>query len=125
MLLHDRICREARRLRFLALDHSTWNANHGRPGCNFLHDDGVRADARALADGEAAEDLGTCTDNHARAKRRMAFLTAIERRAAERHALVNRAAVADLRRLADNDAHAVIDEHARANLRAGMDLDAG
>src|SRR3954466_4481909 len=55
----------------------------------------------------------------------MALLTAIERRAAERHALIDGAAVADLGRLADHHAHAVVDEHARADLRARMDLDAG
>ena len=49
----------------------------------------------------------------------------VERRAAERDALVDRAVVADLGRLADHDAHAVVDEDAPADLRARMDLDAG
>ena len=48
-----------------------------------------------------------------------------QRGAAERHALVDRAVVADLGRLADHDAHAVVDEDAPADRRAGVDLDAG
>lgn len=47
-----------------------------------------------------------------------------EARAAQRYALVNRAAVADLRRFTDDHAHAVIDEHGFSDLRAGMNLDA-
>ena len=53
------------------------------------------------------------------------LVAAIERGAAERHALVDGAVVADFRGLADHHAHAVVDEHAPADLRAGMDLDAG
>ena len=45
--------------------------------------------------------------------------------AAEGHAVVDGAVVADLRRLAEDDAHAVVDEQALADLRAGVDLDAG
>ena len=45
--------------------------------------------------------------------------------AAQGHALVEVAVVADLRRLADDDAHAVVDEEALADLGAGVDLDAG
>ena len=45
--------------------------------------------------------------------------------AAQRHALVEHHVVADLGRLADDDAHAVVDEEALADLRAGVNLDAG
>ena len=45
--------------------------------------------------------------------------------AAQGDALVERDVVADDRGLADDDAHAVIDEEAAADLRAGMNLDAG
>jgi len=45
--------------------------------------------------------------------------------AAEGHAVVDGAVVADLRRLAEDDAHAVVDEQAAADLRAGVNLDAG
>ena len=58
------------------------------------------------------------------AERRVA-LGAPRARAAERHALGQVAVVADDRRLADDDAHAVVDEEPLADLRAGVDLDAG
>ena len=52
-------------------------------------------------------------------------LAAMERGAAEGHALIERHVVADLGGLADHHAHAVVDEQAPADLGAGMDLDAG
>ncbi len=45
--------------------------------------------------------------------------------AAERDALVEGYVVADDRSFTDDHAHAVIDEEAAADLRAGMNLDAG
>ena len=45
--------------------------------------------------------------------------------AAEGDAVVDGAVVADLGGLADDDAHAVVDEQALADLRAGVYLDAG
>jgi len=45
--------------------------------------------------------------------------------AAQRDAVVDGAVVADLGGLAEDDAHAVIDEQALADLCAGVDLDAG
>src|SRR6185503_12305685 len=106
-------------------DDAAGNADHRGAGEHGLHHHRVRADARVVADGEAAEDLGAAADDHALPQGGMTLRTALERSAAERHALVDGAAVADLRGLADHHAHAVIDEHARAELRAGMDLDAG
>lgn len=55
----------------------------------------------------------------------MPFRPARERRAAERHALVDRAVVADLGGLADHHTHAVVDEHAPPEGCARMDFDAG
>ena len=45
--------------------------------------------------------------------------------AAERHALVERAVVADLGGLTDDDAAAVVDHQSLADFGAGVDLDAG
>ena len=45
-------------------------------------------------------------------------------RAAQRHALIDDDALFHFRRLADHDARAVVDEHARRDLGRGMDLDA-
>src|SRR5437868_632683 len=55
----------------------------------------------------------------------MAFSPAIKRCAAERNALVDGAAISHYRCLADNHAHAVIDEDATADRRARMDFNAG
>src|SRR5258708_6581938 len=125
MLLHYRVGGEARGFRFLAFDDAARNADHGRADRHFLDHDRVRADARALAHGEAAEDLRASAHHHARTERGMPFGASVERRAAERHALVDRATVAHFCRLADDDTHAVIDENARADLCPRMDLDAG
>src|ERR1043165_4661920 len=86
---------------------------------------GMRADLRPGADHEPAEHLGASADYYTGSERRMALRAAVERRAAERHGLIDGAAVAPFRRLADHHAHAVVDEHAAADLRARVDLDAG
>src|SRR5258706_16073839 len=52
-------------------------------------------------------------------------LAFIPRRAAERHAVVNGAVVADFRGFADHNAHAMVDEKAAPYLRAGVDFDTG
>src|SRR6185503_19639039 len=51
-------------------------------------------------------------------------LLTLQAGAAERHALVEGHVVADLRRLADHDPHAVVDEHAAPDARARVYLDA-
>ncbi len=48
-----------------------------------------------------------------------------ERGAAKRHALIDRAVIANFRRFTNHHAHAVIDEYTPPERRAGMDLDAG
>ena len=55
----------------------------------------------------------------------MALGALVQRGTAQRHALVDGAAVADLGGLAHHHAHGVVEEHALANLGAGVDLDAG
>ena len=52
-------------------------------------------------------------------------LARILTRTAQGHAVVDRAVVADLGGLADDDTHAVVDEQAAANGRARVDLHAG
>src|SRR5262249_36484732 len=52
-------------------------------------------------------------------------LALIERGAAQGNALIKRHIVSQLGRLADHDAHSVVDEHAPPDLGAGMNLDAG
>ena len=88
-----------------------------------LRHDGVRADDGARADRDGAEDLGARADRDAVADGGMP-LAAVARPSAERHTVVEHDVVAHFGRLADDDAHAVIDEEAAADRRAGVDLDA-
>src|SRR5919108_1968778 len=126
LLLHYGVSGEARGLLgVFALHHSRGDSDHRGTGWHFLDDNRVRADTRAVADGKAAEDLRPRANDHAGTERRMALGSRIKRRAAESHPLVNRAAIADFGGLADDHAHAVVDEDAGADLGAGMDLDPG
>ena len=82
------------------------------------------ADAAAVADGHRPEHGRPGRDDDEVLDRRMA-LAFVGARPAERDALVQRDVVTDLRRLADHDPHAVIDEDAPADRRRGVDVDAG
>ena len=121
---HLRRGRLARRIG-LGLDDPRRIADRRRARRHRLDHDRVRADAGVVADREAAQHLRVGADDHAAAERRMALGALGERRAAERHALVDGAVVADLGGLADDHAHAVVDEDAPADRRARMDLDPG
>src|SRR5690349_11276446 len=115
LLLHDRIGREARGLPCLrTFDYAAGDADYRGARGHFPDHDGVGPDVSAIADGEPAEDLGARAHDYAGPERRMALRAAIERRAAQRDPLVDRAAIADLGGFADYYPHAVIDEHARA-----------
>ncbi len=106
------------------LDDARLDADNGGVGRNLLQHDGVRADAAVVADRKRAEHLCAGRNEHVVADGRVA-LAGVLAGTAERNTVVNRAVVADLGGLADDDAHAVVDEQALADLRAGMDLDAG
>src|SRR5207245_2463073 len=75
---------------------------------DFPHDDRPGADPAAGADLERADDLRAGADDHVVAERGMALL-ALEAGAAERDTLEERDVLADLGRLSDHHAHAVID----------------
>ncbi len=64
------------------------------------------------------------TDDDVVFQRRMA-LAALQASAAEGHSLIQRAVAPDLSRLADDHAHAVIDEQPGRDLGTRVDLDAG
>ena len=64
-------------------------------------------------------------DNDTVAERRVTLLTPIKGGAAEGHALIQRAVVANLRGLANHHSHPVIDEQAFADTSSGMNLDPG
>ena len=86
--------------------------------------DAVGADLRAVADRDRAEQLRARADRDVVLHGRVA-LAGGEAGAAERDALVERHVVADLGRLADHHAGAVVDEQPLADSRGGVDLDAG
>src|SRR5690606_7227043 len=112
-------------LRIIGLDDDlARDAHRGRPRRNRTSHDGVRADLGAGTDSERPENLRASTDNHAILERRMALALA-PAGATQGNAVIKRHVVADLRRLTDNDTHAMIDEKTPADLRAGMNLDAG
>src|ERR1019366_1431178 len=81
------------------------------------------ADARVVADVDGPEDARVRPDDDVPPHLRVAHL-ALERGAAEDDALVEKAPVADAGRLADHDAHAVVDDDAPSEVRRGVDLDA-
>ena len=95
------------------------------PAGTGLQQHGVRADLGVLAHGEAAQHLGAGADDDAALQGRMALGAAVQRGAAQGHALVDGAVVADDGGLADHHAEAVVDEDAPADGGARVDLDAG
>src|SRR3989442_1302900 len=89
---------------------------------HFAHHDRAGADPAAVADRERPDDLRARADHHVAAERGGTLL-ALAAGAAKRHALQQRDVRADLRRFADDHAHAAVDEEAGTELRRGMDLD--
>src|SRR6185436_3189437 len=86
LLEHDRVRRKAIGPHAV-FDDAAGDSHHGRPGRHRLDDHRVRADARAVPYGEAAEDLGAAADHHARPEGGVALRAALERSAAQRHTL--------------------------------------
>lgn len=104
--------------------HLGRHAHGGAVGGQVLEHHAACADAGVVADVDWAEDLGARADEDIVAQGGMA-LAGVLAGAAEGHAVVDGAVVADLCRLTKDDAHAVVDEQALADLCAGVDLDAG
>ena len=108
----------------LGLDDACRIAHRGGARRHRLHDHGARADTRPVAHHKTAQHLRVGTDDHALAQRGMAFGALGQRGAAQRHALVDGAVVADLGGFAHHHTHAMVDEDPAADGGAGMDLDA-
>ena len=108
----------------LTADDPAGIANHGASVGDGLEHDRARADLYVIAKPDRAEHLRARADDHAVAQRGMP-LAVLLAGAAQRYALVQRHVVADLRRFADDDARAVVDEQPVADRRAGVNLDAG
>src|SRR5262249_50790864 len=107
----------------VAICYPPGNADHNGVRGNLAHDDRARPDPAAVTDLEGADDLGPGPDDYVVAQGRVALL-AFQARPAEGHALQQGDVRAALGGLADDDAHAVIDEETGAELRGRMDLDA-
>src|SRR4029079_13225987 len=89
---------------------------------DVFHHDRVGSDFRAIADHDRAEDFRARPDHDTVTERRMP-LAGVPGSAAVRNSMIERAIVADFSGLPDHDAHAVIDEEAPSDTRAGMDFD--
>ena len=100
------------------------HADDHRVGRNVFDHNGVRADLGSAPMVIGPEDAGARAHGDAVLERRVA-LDPFHRSAAERDAVIEHHVVADLGRLADHDAHRVVDEEPPADRRARVDLDAG
>ncbi len=89
---------------------------------DFPDNDGARTDAGAIADLDVAEHDRMGADQHAIADLGVAVFIGLAG-AAERDALKDGAIVADDRGLADDEAGGVIEHHALADPRGGIDVD--
>ena len=83
----------------------------------------VAAHLGTIAHGEAPQHFGARSHHDVLSQGRMALFALVERGASQGHPVVDGAAIADFGRLTNHHAHAVVDEHAMADLRARVDLD--
>src|SRR5579872_3495797 len=105
-------------------DDASGHADNRAVRWNVLHDDRPGCDFCSSTDGDRSENDGAGSDHHAVFERRMA-LAALQARAAERHALIERAVAADFGGLSDDDTRSVVDEQSRAEFSPRVDFDAG
>jgi len=91
---------------------------------DILSHDGVRTDSGTLADGDGAENFGAGADGDVVADGGVALGLGKDL-AAESDAVVEHHTVADLSGLANDDAHAVVDEETAADGGAGVDFHTG
>jgi len=108
----------------LGHDDPRRDSDDGGASRDVLHDDAPRTDPRVIADVNRADDASIRPDDHSVANLRVPH-RALELRTPEIDPLVEKAIIADGRRLADHDAHTVIDDDPTSDRRGWMDLDAG
>jgi len=108
----------------LGADDLAGDADDGGMIGDGMHHHTACADLDEVADDDVAEDLCAGADHNVIAEGGVAFPLFFAG-AAESDSLVEEDIVADFGGFADDDAHAVIDEEAAANARAGVDFDAG
>ncbi len=98
------------------------HADRRRIGGHLVQHHGPRGHAGVVAHPERPQDFGARPHQHVVAEGRVA-LAVVLARAAERHALVQGAVVADFGRFADDHAHAVVDEQPLPDFGARVDFD--
>ncbi len=116
--------RIAQVVRVGASDNLAGYADHHRVGRDGFDHHGVGADAAVIADGNRTKHFGACADHDPVPDGGMPFAF-LQAGPAQGHAMVERDIRANLGGLANDHAHAMINEKAGADGCAGMDLDAG
>ena len=105
-----------------AVDQPRGHTGDGAAGGHVFQHDRARGDLGVVTDSDVAQHLGPCAQQHALADLGMA-VAAFGTGPAQGHGVQHRHLVADHRRLADDDARAVVEEQARPQLRRWMDVD--
>src|SRR5579884_691820 len=105
-------------------DNAAGHTHHRGIRWHVAQHNGVGADLRAGAHGEAAQHLGARANRHTVFNGRMA-LARLFASAAQGHALQDRDVVANLGRFADDHTGTVVDEQAGADLGSRVNLDLG
>ena len=105
-------------------DDPAGHADDRRIGRHLAQDDRIGRNARVVADLERAEHLRARADHDVVAERRVPLADVLAR-AAERHALVEQAVVADLSGLANHNPRPMVDDKSAADPRARMNLNPG
>ena len=100
-------------------DDSAGDADHCAAGRNGFDNYRAGADEGTFADCYGAEHFGSGSYHHVFLDGRMPF-AAFEGHSSETHSLIDKNAVADFCGFADDDSHAVVDDHAPAQFRAGV-----
>ena len=101
-----------------------WDPRGNRHRRHILGDHGIGTHRDAMAKGHIAQHLGAGADRDAVAQRGMAF-DPVQGTTTEGGPVIHHHVITHLSGLADDDAHAVVDEEALADLGSGVDLHAG
>ena len=100
------------------------NTDCGAVGRNFAQYNGVCCNTAVITDGERTQYLGTGSNKNVVADGGVT-LAAVFTSAAQSYAVVKQAVITYFGSLADDDAHAVVNDKALAYLGAGVYLNAG
>lgn len=106
------------------LDDARLDADNRGIRRNLLQYDSIRADTAVVTHLERSENLRAGRNEHVVADGRVT-LAGVVTGTAERYTVVNRAVVANLSGFTDNDAHAVVNKQAFADLGTRVDLNTG